>query len=91
MFGRSTGSAHSDSKDTLGRATTPTSVPGSPSTKRESIEDGKATQRRKRSVDASRSHDRLSLFGGSISLGRGRKPPPRPQSYVVDMVFHIRC
>lgn len=95
MFGRSTVSANSDPKEPNGRpsnetrrgATTPVSVsmslPGSPSTKRGSEEGGaKPRQRRKRSTDASRPTDRLSLFGGSISIGRARKPAPRVPSCV---------
>ncbi|KAL5507750.1 BOI2 [Sanghuangporus vaninii] len=100
LFGRSTGSANSDQKENGSRnskeqqrdlgPTTPvsfsTSTPGSPSTKRGSTEDGsvKFPQRRKRSVDASKTSDRLSLFGGSLSLSRSRKPPPRMTSYAHD-------
>ncbi|KAI5117045.1 hypothetical protein M0805_007902 [Coniferiporia weirii] len=99
IFGRSTGSAHSDQKDTASRhskeathdAGTPvsasTSLPGTPSGKRGSADDAsvKTHQRRKRSVDATKnSSDRLSLFGGSISISRSRKPPPRVQSYAHD-------
>ncbi|KAH8118838.1 hypothetical protein DFH11DRAFT_1569588 [Phellopilus nigrolimitatus] len=100
IFGRSTGSSHSDQKDSASRnskeaareaSTTPIpsvpgSLPGSPSTKRGSTDDGsmKNHQRRKRSVDASKPTDRLSLFGGTLSLTRSRKPPPRVQSYAHD-------
>lgn len=100
IFGRSTGSANSEQKENgsrnskehqrdMGPATPnslSTSIPGSPSTKRGSTEDGsvKYPQRRKRSVDTSKPSDRLSLFGGSLSLTRSRKPAPRVQSYAHD-------
>lgn len=96
IFGRSTGSQNSEQKENGSRNSkenqrepgpaTPvsmsTSMPGSPSTKRPSTDDGiaKLPQRRKRSVDASKPTDRLSLFGGTLSLSRARKPAPRVQS-----------
>ena len=91
LFGRSTGSSNSDQKEgtrcdskehqPLTPASGSISVPESPSTKRGSTEDGvKNSQRRKRSVDGSKTSDRLSIFGGNLSLSRSRKPPPRVQS-----------
>ncbi|KAJ4478978.1 hypothetical protein J3R30DRAFT_2697911 [Lentinula aciculospora] len=39
---------------------------------------GKSHARARKSIDAGKSNDRLSIFGGTFSgMGKGRKPPPR--------------
>lgn len=95
MFGLSSSSAASshDVKDNSSRhskeTATISSLPGSPSTapKRGFAEDNVTPrhQRTKRSVDASKPADRLSLFGSGFvgSLGKSsktRKAPPRYSS-----------
>ncbi|KAJ3753070.1 hypothetical protein EV360DRAFT_54086 [Lentinula raphanica] len=88
LFGRSQDSAASGSKDSrrssLKDGPSPT-VPDSQSKETdEKIKDGKDTvngkshARARKSIDAGKSGERLSIFGGTFSgMGKGRKPPPR--------------
>ncbi|KAH9942598.1 hypothetical protein B0H21DRAFT_751037 [Amylocystis lapponica] len=70
------------SKDAI-TPVTPPSASGSPTdTKNGGTEEDTGTRRQargRRSVDASKPSDRLSLFGGTFSgtIGKARKPPPR--------------
>ncbi|KAJ3966971.1 hypothetical protein EV361DRAFT_527412 [Lentinula raphanica] len=88
LFGRSQDSAASGSKDSrrssLKDGPSPT-VPDSQSKETdEKVKDGKDTvngkshARARKSIDAGKSGERLSIFGGTFSgMGKGRKPPPR--------------
>ncbi|KZT29493.1 hypothetical protein NEOLEDRAFT_605321 [Neolentinus lepideus HHB14362 ss-1] len=84
MFGRSTDSASLKEKEQSKEAS-------SPKSKRESTKSDEQSvvsrhSKGKRSIDgtASKSSDRLSLFGSTFSstLGKSRKPPPRYSSIV---------
>ncbi|EPQ58889.1 hypothetical protein GLOTRDRAFT_135903 [Gloeophyllum trabeum ATCC 11539] len=89
MFGRSVDSSSPREKDKESLKSKEGASPMSATSKRESSKSDEQSvvsrhSKGKRSVDATKSTDRLSLFGGTFSgtLGKSRKPPPRYSSIV---------
>lgn len=95
LFGRSHDSASSKdhdkdsassphSKDGIPPASPRASPTGRDTTEKDGVSVVSRHSRGKKSVDASKNSDRLSLFGSAFgaTIGKNRKPPPRYSVYV---------